>query len=109
MKRMLGKKQKIKNEDWINAMKNIEDLISIQELEIKVKETVEDIRKMTDGKKAAYAWSAGKDSIVLGAICQTGKSRNQIYKIRYCSLGQSSYLPRLQGYHERHWQHPVHC
>ncbi len=71
MKRMLGKKQKIKNEDWINAMKNIEDLISIQELEIKVKETVEDIRKMTDGKKAAYAWSAGKDSIVLGAICQT--------------------------------------
>lgn len=72
MKRILGKKQKIRNEDWLNAMKHIEALVSSEELEMRVEETIEDIRKITAGKKAAYAWSAGKDSLVLGEICRMG-------------------------------------
>lgn len=70
MERILGKKQKIQNEDWINAMKRIEELVSPTELEIRVQETAKDIQKTTSGKKVAYAWSAGKDSIVLGDICR---------------------------------------
>lgn len=70
MKNILGKKQSIRNEDWLKAIQNIEDLISREELEEKVSSTVQEIQKMTDGKKAAYAWSAGKDSIVLGKICE---------------------------------------
>lgn len=35
-----------------------------------VEKTVKDIKKKTKGKKAAYAWSGGKDSLVLGEICQ---------------------------------------
>ncbi len=69
MKSILGRKQSIRNEDWLKAMEHIEDLISRDELEEKVSATVQEIQKMTNGKKAAYAWSAGKDSIVLGKIC----------------------------------------
>lgn len=33
-------------------------------------ETVEKIEKKTRGQKSAYAWSGGKDSLVLGDICR---------------------------------------
>lgn len=67
---MLGKKQSIKNDDWLEAIKTIEDAVKPEELEALVQKTVSDIREKIDGKKAAYAWSAGKDSIVLGKICE---------------------------------------
>ena len=69
MKRVLGRKQKIRNEDWLNVMQHIEDFVSPRELTVERCVTIEDIRSMIVGKKAAYAWSAGKDSIVLGEIC----------------------------------------
>lgn len=40
-----------------------------KDLESLVKKTVADIKRKTKGKKAAFAWSAGKDSLVLGQIC----------------------------------------
>ncbi|MFV0240210.1 MAG: phosphoadenosine phosphosulfate reductase family protein [Lacrimispora sphenoides] len=70
MKMVLGRKQSINNADWIQAMKDIEQLVSQEELEELVTSTVEEIKLQTAGKKAAYAWSAGKDSLVLGDICQ---------------------------------------
>ena len=69
MNNILGRKQRIKNSEWINAMENIESLVSKKDLELLVKKTVADIKKKTKGKKAAFAWSAGKDSLVLGQIC----------------------------------------
>ena len=69
MNNILGRKQRIKNSEWINAMENIESLVSKKDLESLVKKTVADIKRKTKGKKAAFAWSAGKDSLVLGQIC----------------------------------------
>lgn len=66
----LGRKQNIKNDAWLEAVANIEDAVSRQELDALVDATVEDIRAKTSGKNAAYAWSAGKDSIVLGKLCE---------------------------------------
>ena len=66
MERVLGKKQSIQNEDWLKAGERIEELVSREELDEKVRLTVEEIKQMTDGKRAAYAWSAGKDRLVLG-------------------------------------------
>lgn len=71
MKRVLGKKQSSKHNDWLNAMKNIEALISREEIESKTLETIAQIREVTAGKTVAYAWSGGKDSLVLGRICET--------------------------------------
>ena len=66
----LGRKQNIKNDAWLEAMENIETTVSRQELDALVDTTVEDIKAKTSGKNAAYAWSAGKDSIVLGKLCE---------------------------------------
>lgn len=66
----LAKKQSINNDKWLNAIENIEEFISKNELDKLVKETVKEIKTVTKGQRVAYAWSAGKDSIVLGHICE---------------------------------------
>lgn len=66
----LGRKQNIKNEAWVEAIEKIESLVSLEELDALADSTIADIREKTSGKTAAYAWSAGKDSIVLGALCE---------------------------------------
>ena len=70
MKRILGRKQRIDNQLWLDAMNQIEDLVSADELEEAVRKVREDIREKTAGKKVAYCWSGGKDSIVLSKICR---------------------------------------
>lgn len=67
---MLGRKQRISNEEWIAAMKDIENVVSRRELDALVKKTVGEIEAAALGKSAAYAWSGGKDSLVLGRICR---------------------------------------
>ena len=67
---ILGRKQKISNDAWLKAMEQIEDLVSKQELDEKVRQTVKDIKATTGGKKAAVAWSGGKDSLVLADVCR---------------------------------------
>lgn len=67
---VLGRKQRIKNSAWINTFGKIEQLVTKKELDQLVEKTVREIKKKTKGKKAAYAWSGGKDSLVLGEICQ---------------------------------------
>lgn len=90
MKKVLGKKQSIRNEEWINALERIEELISRDELDKRVSLTVSELKEMTDGKKAAYAWSAGKDSIVLGDICR--QSGVEDCMIAVCNLEYPDFL-----------------
>lgn len=66
---MLGKKQRIGNEDWIRSMEIIEESVSRKDLDALVKKTVKEIKTITKEKKAAVAWSGGKDSLVLAGIC----------------------------------------
>ncbi|RKI90449.1 hypothetical protein D7V94_13535 [Parablautia intestinalis] len=70
MGEMLGRKQRIKNSEWLEALMKIEQAVSRKELDQLVDKTIKEIRKKTQGKKAAYAWSGGKDSLVLGEICR---------------------------------------
>ena len=67
----LKRKQNISNGAWISTVEHIEEIISKEELELLVAITAEEIRTATKDKKAAYAWSGGKDSIVLGDICES--------------------------------------
>jgi len=67
---MLGRKQNIRNEDWIEAMAHIEETVSRDEIDSLADTTVGNIRETVDGKNAAYAWSGGKDSIVLGDLAE---------------------------------------
>lgn len=70
MRKMLGRKQNSSNARWIEALNKIEELVSREELEKAVATAVESIKTMTQGKNVAYAWSGGKDSIVLSGICK---------------------------------------
>lgn len=68
---MLGRKQSIRNEQqWQEAIDHIEETVSKKELDQLIKVTVKTIKEKCKGKKVAYAWSAGKDSLVLGEICE---------------------------------------
>lgn len=66
----LGRKQSITNEAWLEAVATVESTVSEAALGELVAATIEDIKAKTAGKKAAYAWSGGKDSIVLGKLCE---------------------------------------
>lgn len=70
MSDMLGRKQSIKNSDWIDTLEKIEQLVTKKDLDQLVANTIREIKKKTKEKKAAYAWSGGKDSLVLGELCQ---------------------------------------
>jgi len=70
MVKKLGRKQSLSNEDWLNTTANIESLVTFEEISAVEQQAVADILAQAKGKKVAYAWSGGKDSIVLGALCE---------------------------------------
>jgi hypothetical protein len=65
----ISRKQSSRNEEWIQALSNIESLVPEKEYRVAEKKAIADIRKTIKGKKTALAWSGGKDSIVLGHLC----------------------------------------
>ena len=70
MKRVLGRKQSTDNSCWLDAAANIKKLVTKKELTVATAQVIEEIRQLTNGKKAAYAWSGGKDSLVIADMCQ---------------------------------------
>jgi len=67
---MLGRKSTLTNEQWLTAVANIKSIVSADEINQLEKDTISEIKTKAEGKKAAYAWSGGKDSIVLSALCE---------------------------------------
>lgn len=51
----LGRKQRITNEAWLEAVATVESAVSEAALGELVAATIEDIKAKTAGKKAAYA------------------------------------------------------
>jgi len=90
MKAILGRKQSIKNVEWINAMNQIENLVTKEELEELIRITVNKIEEQIAGKKVAFAWSAGKDSLVLGELCQMAGVKNCMLAV--CDLEYPAFL-----------------
>ena len=80
----LGRKQRIDNSAWLEAVATIEEAVSRAELDELTAATVADIKATTAGKRAAYAWSAGKDSIVLGKLCEAASITDSM--IGVCDL-----------------------
>lgn len=90
MKRILGRKQNSPNERWIEALSRIEELVSRDELNKAVATAVESIKAVAQGKNIAYAWSGGKDSIVLGEICEAAGVKNSMFA--YTDLEYPAFL-----------------
>lgn len=65
---MLGRKQNSKNEDWILAWKHCTDLVNeahIQEITNRTIQRIKAVIEINGFRRVSYAWSGGKDSIVL--------------------------------------------
>ena len=71
MTRILGRKQRIDNAQWLDAAARIEELVTRQELDEAVAAATDEVKRTIEGKKVAYAWSGGKDSLVIAGICQS--------------------------------------
>jgi tRNA(Ile)-lysidine synthase TilS/MesJ len=66
----LGRKQHITHEEFVRALENIERLVPRAQFERLFAQTVDEVAKFCAGKKVAYAWSGGKDSIALRFVCE---------------------------------------
>jgi len=76
---MLKKKQAQTNDDWLVAVRHIRETVSQDEIEKAVLSAVSEIRQVTAGKNVAYAWSGGKDSIVLSKLCEMAGIHNSMF------------------------------
>ena len=90
----LGRKQNIQNADWIAAVKNIESAVSRENLDALTEKTVRNIAERTDGLNAAYAWSGGKDSIVLGEICKMANVQSCMMGV--CDLEYPAFMDWIE-------------
>ena len=86
----LGRKQNLSNHAWLEAVASIEQAVSREELDALTASTVEDIRATTEGKRAAYAWSGGKDSIVLAKVCEMAGVTDSM--IGVCNLEYPAFM-----------------
>lgn len=92
---MLGKKQSIRNEtEWRSVMEDIEEIVPKSELNALIADTVADVKAVCDEKKAAYAWSGGKDSIVLGEICRKAGINQAVLVV--CDLEYPDFLSWIE-------------
>lgn len=66
----IGRKQRTTEKDWSSAIENIESIVSKEHIDKLIAKTVKEIKEVTKGKKAAFSWSAGKDSIALQTVCE---------------------------------------
>lgn len=88
---MLGRKQTIRNDaDWAEALEHVEEIVSKDDLDKLMEQTVEEIRASCSGKQAAFAWSAGKDSIVLREVCERAGIKQCVLVI--CDLEYPAFL-----------------
>jgi 3'-phosphoadenosine 5'-phosphosulfate sulfotransferase (PAPS reductase)/FAD synthetase len=66
------KKQSLDHEDFVAIREQARQTISRATIKAKVERAAGEVRAFCRGKNAAFAWSGGKDSIALAAVCQLG-------------------------------------
>lgn len=67
---MLKAKHYNTQDDWLYVWNNYDKIKSRDEIEGLISKTVDEIRSVCHERKAAYAWSGGKDSIALQIVCE---------------------------------------
>ena len=80
MKKVLKTKLAKGNSNQLRAhvFGNIADYISRDEVQEATENVVHEMCEVTDGKKVAFGWSAGKDSIVIADLCKLAGINNSI-------------------------------
>lgn len=95
MRQVIGSKHRSTNAQWLYAVEHIEELVSEKEVETYADWALERIAKATGGKRAAYAYSGGKDSIVLADLC--GRAGIDTGYFAYCDLDYPAFIEWVQA------------
>lgn len=90
MKRVIGSKHSTTNQQWFDAIANIESLVTPEEVEAYAERATERIRMAIRGKHAAIAYSGGKDSIVLADLCAAVGLHEGYFA--YCDLDYPAFV-----------------
>lgn len=86
----MKKKQATTQRDWTDIVSKIKTIVPKSEIDAKIKSSVIDIEKMTSGKKVAYSWSGGKDSIALRFVCEKAGIKDCVFV--YCDLEYAAFM-----------------
>jgi len=81
---LLKRKQSSSNEEWLKVFREIERHVSKNSIDVLIHKTVEEIRAKCRGKEAAFAWSGGKDSVVIEFLCRLAGIREGVAVV--CNL-----------------------
>lgn len=93
---MLGRKQNITNEQFRECAKNAHKYITREQLNQKIEQTIKRISDFCASKNAAYAWSGGKDSLVLSELCQKAGIEQGVFCM--CSLDYQCFIDWTDKY-----------
>src|SRR5688500_5702721 len=66
----LGRKQRVDNADFLRLARDIESYITREEIAAKAQRAAEEIQATGQNRRAAFAWSGGKDSLALQGVCR---------------------------------------
>lgn len=86
----IGRKQRTAEEDWEFAISSIESIVPKSHIDSLIQRTTKEIRAVTKGKKAAYSWSGGKDSIALQAVCEIAGIQDSVFVC--CDLEYTDFM-----------------
>lgn len=64
------RKQSLEHADFVAIRESARRTISPATIDTKIERAVSEVRAFCRGKNAAFAWSGGKDSVALAAVCQ---------------------------------------
>jgi 3'-phosphoadenosine 5'-phosphosulfate sulfotransferase (PAPS reductase)/FAD synthetase len=67
--KLLGRKQTTDHAAFVSAMSNIERTVSRAYIDSLIAQTAREIAVFAAGKRVAFGWSGGKDSIALEHVC----------------------------------------
>jgi len=92
MKTELGRKQNETNDHFLKVWHSIGEYVSQEEAERAVDDAVEEVLRVTHGKRVGYGWSGGKDSIALQVVMEKAGIR-KCYMAFVSALSFRNYLP----------------
>jgi 3'-phosphoadenosine 5'-phosphosulfate sulfotransferase (PAPS reductase)/FAD synthetase len=73
----LGKKQMIRDQaTWQDAVEHARERFPDELLDPLLERTIDDLRSLVKGKRAAYSWSGGKDSLALQFVAEAAGVEN---------------------------------
>ena len=86
----LGKKQANLHADFVHALEHACEHVSERRIDELVKRTAEEVYRVTGGRRVAYAWSGGKDSLALEYVMRAVGVASCVLVV--CNLEMPSFL-----------------